>query len=102
MGAKSSNGQGGKDGYALFNDDIALYGPNIELAGEQAGGRTQTGEVGARRSERVTDENHDAALKQVAMPGRVRLQPECAKFPLRYRDLVGEYLPRVIAYEVGN
>jgi hypothetical protein len=95
MGANTGNGQGGRDGYALFNDDIALYGPNVELAGEQAGGRGETGQAAARRAERVTGDTRDAALKQVAAPGRVRLQPD-AKFPLRYRDLVGEYF-RVIA-----
>jgi hypothetical protein len=95
MGANTGNGQGGRDGYALFNDDIALYGPNVELAGEQAGGRGETGQAAARRVERVTGDTRDAALKEVAIPGRVRLQPD-AKFPLRYRDLVGEYF-RVIA-----
>lgn len=95
MGANAGNGQGGRDGYALFNDDIALYGPNVELAGKQAGGRGETGQAAARRAERVTGETRDPALKQAAAPGRVRLQPD-AKFPLRYRDLVGEYF-RVIA-----
>ena len=94
MGAKPGNGQGGQDGYALFNDDVALYGPNVELAGEQGGGRRERGQAAARRAERVPGEARDPALKQAATPGRVRLQPD-AKFPLRYRDLVGEYF-RVI------
>ena len=90
------NGQGKEGGYALFNDDIALYGPNMELTGEQAGGRGETGHVASRRAERVTGEARDPALRQAeAVPGRVRLQPD-AKFPLRYRELVGEYF-RVIA-----
>ncbi len=90
MGAKPGKGQGGQDGYALFNDDVALYGPNVELAGEQGGGPRERGQAAARRAERVPGEARDPALRQAATPGRVRLQPD-AKFPLRYRDLVGEY-----------
>ncbi|PWU17993.1 MAG: hypothetical protein C5B50_10115 [Verrucomicrobia bacterium] len=90
MGASSGNGQGGKDGYALFNDDVALYGPNVELAGEQAGGRGETGQAVTGRAERVTGDTRDPGLKQPAIQPRVRLQPD-AKFPLRYRELVGEY-----------
>jgi hypothetical protein len=96
MGANSGgNGEGREGGFALFNDEIALYGPNVELAGEQTGGRGETGQASPRRAERVTGDPRDAALTQVATPGRVRLQPD-AKFPLRYRELVGEYF-RVIA-----
>ncbi len=94
MGAKSGSGQGGRDGYSLFNEDVALYGPNVELAGQQARGRKETGQAGARGAERVTGKNQDPALTQVAAPGRVRLQPD-AKFPLRYRDLVGEYFKAI-------
>jgi hypothetical protein len=93
-GPKPGNGQGGQDGYAMFDDDVALYGPNVELAGEQAGGRRERGQAAARRAERVAGESRDPALKQAATPGRVRLQPD-ARFPLHYRDLVGEYF-RVI------
>lgn len=96
MGANSGgNGQDSQGGYALFNDDIALYGPNVELAGEPTGGRGETGQAATRRAERVSGEARDPGLKQVAVTGRVRLQPD-AKFPLRYRELVGEYF-RVIA-----
>jgi hypothetical protein len=101
MGANRGNGQGGRDGYALFNDDIALYGSNVELAGEQAGGRGDTGQAAARRAERVTGDTRDRALNQVATPGRVRLQPD-AKFPLRYRDLVGEYFKVIAESETDN
>jgi len=90
MGAGAGSGQGGQDGYGMFNDDVALYGPNVELAGQQGGGRRETGATAGRRVERVPGEARDPALKQAATPGRVRLQPD-AKFPLRYRDLVGEY-----------
>src|SRR5262249_29102375 len=95
MGANNGNGQGQKGGYAMFNDDVALYGPNVELAGEQTGGHGETGQASARRAERVASDSRDPGLRQTAVPGRVRLQPD-AKFPLRYRELVGEYF-RVIA-----
>ncbi|HZI33076.1 MAG TPA: hypothetical protein VFF11_12105, partial [Candidatus Binatia bacterium] len=89
------NGQGGRDGYGLFNEDVALYGPNMELAGEQAGGRGDTGGKAGQKLETVTGEMPDAALPQNQIPGHVRLQPD-AKFPLQYRELVGEYF-RVMA-----
>ena len=100
MGA-GGDGQGTQGGYALFNDDIALYGPNVELTGEQAGGRGEIGQASNRRAERVTGEAHDPALKQAAVPLRVRLQPD-AKFPLRYRELVGEYFKVIAESEAGN
>ena len=95
MGANSGNGQGGKDGYALFNEDVALYGPNMELAGEQAGGREDRSTTGSRRAERLAGDAREPGLKSPETPGRVRLQPD-AKFPLKYRELVGEYF-RAIA-----
>ncbi len=102
MGANTGNGQGGRDGYAMFNDDVALYGPNVELAGEQAGGRNDMGgPASARRAERVTGNSPDPGLPQPAGPGRVRLQPD-AKFPLRYRELVGEYFRVIAESESGN
>ena len=97
LGAMGASGQGqeGQDGYALFNENAALYGPNSELAGEQAGGRKETSGGGSRRAERLAGNAREPSQKPPAEPGRVRLQPD-AKFPLRYRDLVGEYF-RVIA-----
>jgi hypothetical protein len=92
----SGRGQGGRDGFGLFNDDVGLYGPNLELAGEQAGGRRDDdGRGSGRHVARVAGEVNDPSLPQPDAPGRVRLQPD-AKFPLRYRDLVGEYF-RTIA-----
>jgi hypothetical protein len=102
MGANAGgNGEGSQGGYALFNDELALYGPNVELAGEQTGGRGDTGQAATRRAERVTGDAQDPALKQAAIPGRVRLQPD-AKFPLRYRDLVGEYFKAIAESETEN
>ena len=95
MGAKPGDGQGGPDGYGLFNDDVALYGPNVELAGSQAGGRGQTGEAPSRGSAQISGPSRDNTLPQPAVAARARLQPD-ARFPLRYRELVGEYF-KVIA-----
>ncbi|MGA2173579.1 MAG: hypothetical protein ABSH38_01215 [Verrucomicrobiota bacterium] len=91
----AGNGENGRDGYGLFNESLALYGPNAQLAGEQAGGQGETGSSNSRTSTAMDGDASDAGLPPPEAPGRVRLQPE-AKFPLRYRDLVGEYF-RVIA-----
>jgi len=89
-------GQEGRDGYSLFNEDVGLYGPNVELAGEQAGGKGQpAGRGQAGRNQQLAGDTADAALPPPEGPGHVRLQTD-AKFPLRYRDIVGEYF-RVIA-----
>jgi hypothetical protein len=89
------NGENGRDGYGLFNESLALYGPDAQLAGEQAGGLGDTGSSNSRTSTAMGGDASDAGLSPPEAPGRVRLQPE-AKFPLRYRELVGEYF-RVIA-----
>jgi hypothetical protein len=94
MGA-GNGAENGRDGYALFNEAVALYGPNVELAGEQAGRRGDTGSGGGPQAAQIAGEAHDPGLPQPETAGHVRLQPD-AKFPLRYRDLVGEYF-RVIA-----
>jgi hypothetical protein len=91
----SGNGQGGRDGYALFNEDVALYGPNVELAGEQTGDRGDTSGSGGRPVEILAGNSPDTEPPPNDALGRVKLQPD-AKFPLRYRELVGEYF-RVMA-----
>jgi len=101
MGAHSGNGESGRDGYALFNDDVALYGPDMELAGEQAGGRRDTGPTDGRRAERLAGDPAGPGLKPPDTPARVRLQPE-ARFPLRYRDLVGDYFRAIAESESGE
>jgi len=95
LGANSGNGQNGRDGYGLFNESLALYGPGAQLAGEQAGGQGEAGTSNSRTSAPIAGDSRDPGLPPPEAPGRVRLQPE-ARFPLRYRDLVGEYF-RVIA-----
>jgi hypothetical protein len=87
----SGNGQeGGHDGYAIFNEAVALYGPNVQLAGEQAGGSGTSGEDSQRGLATFAAGPSDENAGPDAPAGKVRLQTD-AKFPLRYRDLVGEY-----------
>ncbi|HEX9047244.1 MAG TPA: hypothetical protein VF988_09480, partial [Verrucomicrobiae bacterium] len=93
------SGQGGRDGYGMFNEDVAVYGPNIQLAGEQAGGRGDTGGQAATPAQVVAGAAPDTEPAPAQPQGRVKLQPD-AKFPLRYRELVGEYF-RVMA-EAGK
>jgi hypothetical protein len=94
------NGQNGRDGYGLFNESVAVYGPNAQVTGEQAGGQGQTGSGNSRPGAPILGDARDSALPPPETPGRVHLQPD-AKFPLRYRDLVGEYF-RVIAETEKN
>ena len=95
------NGDGGRDGYGLFNDDVALYGPNAEVAGEQAGGRNDRGGTTSARGERLGPDTGDGPGKTPEMAGRVRLRPD-AKFPLRYREVVGEYFRAIAESEVNE
>lgn len=90
----SGQGQGGRDGYGLFNEGVAVYGPNVQLAGEQAGNRGEARADTSRRDQQVAGDARDPGLAQPEAPGRVRRQPD-AKFPLRYRELVGEYFRAV-------
>jgi hypothetical protein len=97
MGANSGDGDGGQDGYGLFNDDVGLYGPNMELAGEQSGGKRDENGEGSGRGQRIAStpgDPNDPSLAPAGAPGRVRLQPD-AKFPLKYRDIVGEYFKSI-------
>ncbi len=87
----------GASGYGLYGHNIGLYGPAMELAGSQAGGRGRGGEgrSGPSRSAAVGDATGDPLLPDHDRRVRVELQHQAA-FPLRYRRVVGEYF-RVIA-----
>jgi hypothetical protein len=98
MGAGTGSGQGGRDGYGMFNDQVALYGANVHLAGQQAGARGDAGAGRAAASSRVSSQGADATLNTQTAPGRVRLQPD-AKFPLQYREIVGEYFKAIAETE---
>jgi hypothetical protein len=97
LGVTPGSGEGGRDGYSLFSEDLALYGANMELAGTQGGGPAASGGDSARGAERVAGEPYEANLPGTPASARLRLQLD-AKFPLRYRELVGEYF-RAIADE---
>jgi hypothetical protein len=101
IGAAGS-GYGGSDGYSLFADDVALYGPHAEMsggAGELGGeGPAAAGDgAGEARTDfrRDATDARDPALDGAGARPRVGLERD-ARFPLRYRTLVGEYF-RVIA-----
>jgi hypothetical protein len=90
LGAGQQSGQGGEDGYGLYNDDVALYGPSAELAGQQNPGSGDGRAMTERHTESIPGGARDQALREAPSPGRVRLRTD-ARFPLRYRDVVGEY-----------
>ena len=97
LAAMNSNGGGeGGEGYGLYGEDTALYGPDMELAGEQSGGRREgsQGEGRGRTVASVAGDASDPGLNTANNPGRVRLQPD-AKFPLKYRELVGDYFKSI-------
>jgi len=91
---RGSGGSGGA-GYGLYGDDVGLYGPEVQLTGSQ-GGRTDrpASEAKAEGAEAAGADATDARVPQAKGPIRIRLQRD-AKFPLRYRDLVGEYFRAV-------
>jgi len=69
-----------------------------QMSNSPANRRRPAGDAGPNEGWRVqplAGEAPEAGLSPAEMPGRVRLQPD-AKFPLRYRELVGEYF-RVMA-----
>lgn len=93
MGA-GNNGEG-RHGYSMFARDVGMYGEAAGLAGEQGEGRGEESSRPATRPERLTAEPGEIGADGNREASRVRLQPD-APFPLRYRDLVGEYF-RAIA-----
>jgi hypothetical protein len=101
MAAMNKGNQGQGDGQSMFNEDMGLYGPNVELAGEQGGARRDEeggGNGQGRQISRVTGDAREPGATAPEGAGRVRLQPD-AKFPLRYRDLVGEYFRSIAETE---
>ena len=104
LAAMGSNGGGeGGSGYGLYGEDTALYGPDMELAGQQSGGRRE-GSQGSGRGRVVASVAGDSAVPGLiapGSPGRVRLQPD-AKFPIKYRDLVGDYFKSIAEAATGE
>ena len=64
----AGNGQNGRDGYALFNEAVALYGPNVELAGDQAGGRGNDGGKEGTRVSQVAGDARDSGAPAAGTP----------------------------------
>ena len=103
MRGQTGSGEHGQSGYSLFNNDVGIYGPQMELAGEQAGAKRggDNGSGSGRAGERLTANANDPSLPPPRAPGRVRLQTD-AKFPLRYRELVGEYFRAIAESQNGE
>jgi hypothetical protein len=96
----SGSGGSGMDGYSMVANQMALYGPNMELMGEQGGREPATTSAVAGGPGSAADGEPEQELPTPGSPGRVKLQHD-ARFPLRYRDLVGEYF-RAIAESQDN
>ena len=95
MKSRGSGGSGGS-GYGLFGDNVGLYGPNVHLArrGGGSGNRSEKSAGGRGGGPVHGEPSEDQHLPKTDQSIRVRLQHE-ARFPLKYRDLVGEYFRAV-------
>jgi hypothetical protein len=97
LGAMQSKGMGGsgQGGYGLMGDDMGIYGPDMQLA--QSGGSGPDEPAAGEREPRAEGGDSDVSEAETPRDGgppRIRLQRD-AKFPLRYRKLVGEYFRAV-------
>jgi hypothetical protein len=91
-----SGGSGGS-GLGMNGNETGLYGPDIELAGSEGGGMNFTGSGPTRPSRPAvapSDPTSDPGVRRTQGPIHVRVQRD-AKFPLRWRQLVGEYMRAV-------
>jgi hypothetical protein len=95
QGPGQGPGQGGQDGYSMFNNDIGIYGPGMDRSATKAGNRGGPGRGSAQSAQQVASDAKDPLLNRPEATTRLHLQPD-ARFPLRYRDLVGDYF-RAIA-----
>jgi len=106
MGMGSGSGGGGGGGYGMFAGDVALYGPAAALGGSgELGGSGGSGRgegLGGRGTglRRDATDAADPALSRPDTRAGARLETE-ARFPLRYRQLVGEYF-RVVAESLSE
>ncbi|HWQ93075.1 MAG TPA: hypothetical protein VN673_15480 [Clostridia bacterium] len=101
LGAASGSGEGGQDGYGLYNDDVALYGPHAELAGQQSARQRDTLAGTQPHAESIHGSGQDRTLREAPSPARVRLRTD-ARFPMRYRDIVGEYFKSIAESESAS
>ena len=89
-------GTGSEDGYSMLAEDVGLYGPDFELPEQPTSGRgIDTAAVTRKDRHRTASDARDADLPGPKASERLKLQRD-VKFPLRYRNLVGEYF-RVVA-----
>jgi hypothetical protein len=102
MAAMQGQGLSGGNGYGLYGQEMGLYGAEVELgaAGGWIGDRGSP-EATSRRPETVSsDPGKDTKLTPSKGPLKVKLQHD-AKFPLRFRNLVGDYF-RAVAEAEGE
>jgi hypothetical protein len=95
MQSRGMGGDGGS-GYGLYGQEMGLYGPDVQLAGTGAAVRPVRphAEVMADGQEAIATDAADAGLPEGTGPLRIRLRRD-VKFPLRHRNLVGEYFRAV-------
>jgi uncharacterized protein YjiS (DUF1127 family) len=96
LGGNGMDGNG--DGYSLFNQNVALYGPNAPPPAREAaeGSGPETG--GAGSGNRGTADNGETDTTVPAVKGRIELQRD-VRFPLQYREIVGEYFKAIAEEE---
>ena len=85
-----------ENGYGLYDENVGLYGPDIQIPGltgeDGAGSRSSKGSTNI---ELTSEEQEDPLLKQDNRePDEVSLSSE-VEFPLRYRQLVGDYFKAI-------
>lgn len=94
-----SGGGGQGDGYSLYNEDLALYGPQAQMAGNP-GGENSDDSGGSKSSLRATssaDHPESDDLPRALLPGSKAVHPQReAKCPVIYRGLAGDYFRAVV------
>jgi hypothetical protein len=91
------SGGDGRNGYSMSHRQVGIYGSAGYRPGGQQGGLGNGPGLTASdpRQEQIHGISDDPTLPKVEEKGPMRLNPD-APFPLRYRDVVGEYF-RVIS-----
>jgi hypothetical protein len=95
----AGNGGEGQNGFSWFSNNVGLYGPNMEMAAPQGGGGRGTERAGEAGPARLPAGVEDQDQPSTGSAARLRLQPD-AKFPLRYRELVGDYFRAIAESEM--
>lgn len=97
------SGGDGRNGYSMHNRNVGLYGSAGLMAPGQQGGMGHGPGISASdpRNEQIHGTAEDPALPRIESKGPLRLNPD-APFPLRYRDVVGEYFRVISESEKGG